>query len=347
MTRSPTIPFLGQGPAFAAFLSDLERAAQGPVTVLIQGESGSGKTSAAAHLHGSSPRAAGPLVTADLGALAPHLIEAQLFGHEEGAYTGADRARLGRFRAAEGGTLVLEGIEDLPLATQVKLLRVLQERVVEPLGAEVPVPVDVRVVATSTRPLLEAVEAGAFREDLYYRLAVVVLRVPPLRSRSEDLEALALSLVERTAARLSLEPRPLSPGALERLRGHPWPGNVRELENAIERVQVLAPGGRRTAPVVAAELAFLDEAVAGAAETLARQVLAMGLGLEELTGACLDQALREERGNASAAARRLGLSRRAFDYRKRKQAEAEESPESPEAAGGSDEPGAAADPGKE
>ncbi len=341
MTSSPTIPFLGQGPAFAAFLSDLERAAQGAVTVLIEGESGSGKTSAAGHLHSRSPRAAGPLVTADLGALAPHLIEAQLFGHEEGAYTGADRARLGRFRAAEGGTLVLEGIEDLPLATQVKLLRVLQERVVEPLGAERPVPVDVRVVATSTRPLLQAVEAGDFREDLYYRLAVVVLRVPPLRSRPGDLEALALAMVERTAGRLALEPRSLSSEALERLRGHSWPGNVRELENAIERVQVLAPGGQRTAPVAAPELTFLDEAVAGAAETLARQVLAMGLDLEELTGACLDEALREERGNASAAARRLGLSRRAFDYRKRKQAEAADSE------GGSGEPDAADDPGKQ
>ena len=318
MTQPSKQPLLGQGPAFRAFLQDLERAAAAPVTVLIEGEPGSGKTSAAAHLHALSPRAGGALVTVDLGALSPTLIEAQLFGHEEGAYTGADRGRIGRFRAAEGGTLVLEGVDRLPLEIQVKLLRVLQERVVEPLGAEAPIPVDVRVVATSARSLQAAVQNGHFREDLYYRLAVVVLEVPPLRARPEDLPELGQSLGDAAAARLGVSARVLSTEAISRLQEHPWPGNVRELENALERVQVLVPQEDRSQAVAPEEFRFLTEATAGAAEELARQALSMGLGLDEVVAACIARALEQERGNASAAARRLGLSRRALEYRKRK-----------------------------
>ena len=249
----------------------------------------------------------------DLAALAPTLIEAELFGHEEGAYTGATRARLGRFRRAEGGTLVLDGVDGLPPEAQGKLLRALQERKVEPLGSEFPIPVDVRVVATSTEQLSARVEAGQFREDLYYRLAVVRLEVPPLRARADELPDLVRELTASVAARLRAPVREPDEAALARLVAHPWPGNLRELENALERVTVLTetPG----APIEAAELFFLGEAVADAAERLAREARAHGIGLDDLSRAMLEGALAEARENVSEAARRLGLSRRAFEYR--------------------------------
>jgi len=300
-----------------AFQRDLARVARSDATVLIEGEPGSGKTRAARDLHAAGPRAAGPFVAIDLAALAPSLIEADLFGHEEGAFTGASQARVGRIRRAHGGTLVLEGIERLSPALQGKLLRVLQERTVEPLGAEAPVAVDVRLVATSSLDLAGAVAAGGFREDLYWRLAVVRLCVPPLRVRSAGFEALVDELVASLARRAGLPPRALSAAARQRLARHPWPGNVRELENALERVTVLAErdGDGQAAPVEADELEFLGESVAGAAVRLAREALAQGVGLEELDARLLELALEEHRGNASAAARALGLSRRAFEYR--------------------------------
>ena len=176
---------------------------------------------------------------------APTLVESALFGHERGAFTDAHSARSGLFPPGRGGSLVLDDIDLLPLALQAKLLRVLQERVVEPLGAEASVPVDVRVIATTNRPLAADVEAGAFRADLYYRLAVVTLEAPPLRVRLDDLEELVEHLTRRSAARLKLQPRALGSDALEKLRQHGWPGNVRELENAIERVLVLGARGPR------------------------------------------------------------------------------------------------------
>ena len=295
-----------------AFEEELEAAAAGEVTVLLEGEHGSGKSRAARRIHRSSPRAEGPLVEVDLGGLTPSLVEAQLFGHEEGAFTGADRSREGFFRRAEGGTLILEGVEGLPPAMQGKLLRVLQERVVEPLGAERPVPVDVRLVATSAVDLAGEVAEGRLREDLYYRLAVVRLHVPPLRAHLGDLPDLVRELGARVAERSGVAERPLTPAALERLAAHPWPGNVRELENALERVMILAGEG---GPVAPWEFDFLGRSIEGAAQRLAREARAHGIGLDALDRAMLEGALEEERGNLSAAARRLGLSRRAFEYR--------------------------------
>ena len=313
--RAPD-PFVGSGPALATFLAALERAARSESTVLVLGESGTGKSQAAARLHRASPRAAGPFVAASLVATSPTLIEATLFGHERGAFTDAHRQRLGLFRRAEGGTLLLDGIDHLPLEAQVKLLRVLQERTVEPLGAETSIPIDVRIVASSTTPLERLVESGHFRPDLFYRLAVLSLEVPPLRRRLEDLPALANEFLARVAERVSVPPRTLSAGALEALRAHPWPGNVRELENALERVLVLGgeehPAG---AEITAEELAFLGASRVGAAADLARQALALGLTVDTLARAMMERALEEHRGNVSAAARTVGLTRRAFDYR--------------------------------
>jgi len=305
----------GASTAFAAFSRDLERVARSDATVLIQGESGTGKSLAARRLHELGPRSDGVFVEVQVAALAPSLLEAELFGHEEGAFTGAHGTRAGRFQSAAGGTLVLDGIDTLPNELQVKLLRTLQERVVEPLGADRPVAVDVRVIATAVRDLRAEVELGNFREDLYYRLAVVTLEVPPLRTRREDLGELAAALMADVAGRMSASPRPFAAGALERVEAHAWPGNVRELENAIERVIVLGPPNE---PVQAEELDFLDEAVAGAAERLAREALAQGLDIDAMSAAMMDAALREQRGNISKAARQVGLSRRAFDYRRSK-----------------------------
>jgi len=309
-------PFRGHSAPVVAFLLSLRRAAQSQSTVLLTGESGTGKSRAAERLHAWSARASGPLVSVSLVATSSTLIEATLFGHERGAFTDAHRSRLGIFRRADGGTVVLDDIEHLPLDTQVKLLRVLQERVVDPLGAEAAVPVDVRVIATCGTALERAVAAGRFREDLYYRLAVLPLEVPPLRLRQDDLEPLAAELIAHVAARVGVPARPLAPGALERLRAHPWPGNVRELENALERVLVLGVDTESAARAIEAEeLAFLEQGTQGAADELARSALSLGLSVDDVARAMMERALREHRGNVSAAARSVGLTRRAFDYR--------------------------------
>jgi DNA-binding NtrC family response regulator len=301
--------------AYEAFRRRLEQVAGSSAGVLLVGESGSGKARAARSLHALGPRAAGPLVEVALAALAPTLIEAELFGHAAGAYTGARDARLGRFRQADGGTLVLDDIDALPREVQTKLLRVLQERVVEPLGDERGVPIDVRVVATTQRDPVRLVEQGLLRSDLYYRLAVVVLEVPPLRERRAELPRLCDELLGELSRRRGLPRCALAPQALERLAAHAWPGNVRELENALERALVLKLGSADAERLVAEDFAFLEERSAGVVDELARTALAHGVTLADLEGALLRAAMAEERGNLSAAARRVGLTRRAAEYR--------------------------------
>ncbi len=322
---SAPLDLVGSSPALAAFREQIQQAARGDATVLLVGESGTGKGLAARFLHHAGARRERPFVICSLAGLAPSLVESILFGHERGAFTDAHKERRGLFRRAEGGTLVLDDVDLLPLEMQVKLLRALQERVVEPVGAEHPVPIDVRIVATTSRDLLAEVAARRFRQDLYYRLAVITLELPPLRAREEDVLELARHLSRRVAGRLGVAPRPLTAAAEERLRRHAWPGNVRELENAIERVHVLgsepasdgagAGGALEGEPVEPGELAFLEEASLGIAGWLAAGALRHGLGVEEVTRAMLERALIEQRGNLSAAARQVGLTRRAFDYR--------------------------------
>jgi two-component system response regulator HydG len=312
-------------PVFRAFLDTIETVATSDVTVLLSGEIGSGKTVIARLLHDRSERVAGPIVEVPISAMSPTLVESELFGHVKGAFTDARRERLGCFRRADGGTLVLESIDLMPLDVQVKLLRAIQERVVEPVGGEGPIPVDVRLVATSTADLAALVEAGTFREDLYYRLSVVPLVVPPLRTRLEDMDALVEILLGRLHERLQLAaPKPaagksFTPAAMERLLAHPWPGNVRELENSLERALVLDLAGRKKGvarePIDAPAFDFLDDAVAGIAEELGSRALAHGLKIDDVTTAMMQAAMAEERGNVSAAARRLGITRRALEYR--------------------------------
>jgi len=309
------LPFVGSSEPVSAFLESLALAAESDATVLLTGESGTGKTAAARALHAASKRRGGPCQVANLAAIAPTLIEASLFGHERGAFTDAHRARKGLFQLGSGGTVVLDDVDLLPLETQVKLLRVLQERVVEPLGSEESIPVDLKLVATTNADLRACVEAGAFREDLYYRLAVVTLETPPLRVRLGDLTELVPALTARVAERTGVRPRVVSEEGYVRLAAHPWPGNVRELENALERVSVLASRNGDPTPIRPEEFDFLGEAVDGIADEVARRALSHGLTVDVLTRAMMERALADHRGNVSAAARTVGLTRRAFDYR--------------------------------
>ena len=303
----------GTSEASRELMEQVERLAESEATVLLLGEPGSGKNALARELHMRSPRSEQPIVEVSLAALSPTLVESELFGHHAGAFTGAERDRSGRFQAAGRGILVLDGVEVLDELVQVKLLRALQERVVEPLGAEEGVEVEARVFATASPTLKARVDAGQYRKDLWYRLAVVVLEVPPLRARLEDINALAAHLSRRVAGRLGVPERGLSAGALERMLAHTWPGNVRELENALERVHALAGSGAGN--VQAEEFDFLREEQLGGAQDLARAALARGLSLDEWTQEMIQAALLEQRGNKSAAARRLGITRRALDYR--------------------------------
>lgn len=294
------------------FEQQLERASSSDATVLFTGESGSGKTRAAATLHGLGARRDGPFVGVHLGSVTPSLIESELFGHVRGAFTDAVRDRVGAFARAEGGTLVLDDVDLLPLELQVKLLRAVQERVVEPVGSESATPIDVRLCATTNADLRDLVRRGRFREDLYYRLAVLVVHVPPLRARLDELPDLVAGAMERRARRAKVAPRMLGPNALERLAEHPWPGNVRELENALERVCAL---GEADVPIEAAELEFLGEGLVGEERRIAREALAVGVSSADLEVAMIEEALEQQRGNVSAAARAVGLTRRALEYR--------------------------------
>jgi two-component system response regulator HydG len=313
MKHEPTL--LGSSAPPKAFEDELRRVAPSSAPVLLVGESGTGKGVAARALHEAS-RPGRPLVVVHLAALSPTLVESALFGHEKGAFTDARAARAGFFRQAGEGTLVLDDVDLLPLELQPKLLRVLQERMIEPLGAEAGVPLHARIVSTTNRDLAGLVQAGRFRSDLYYRLAVVTLELPPLRVRRGDVSLLIDHFAHSAALRLGIRPRGFSGAARERLERHSWPGNVRELENAVERVLVLGQAAGSEPPAVEPqELDFLDEPLAGVAGDLASRALAHGLSLDELSRALLEAALRENRGNVSAAARQIGLTRRAFDYR--------------------------------
>ena len=322
-------PLLVVSDAMGRLMDQVRRVARADLPVLLRGESGTGKELVARELHRLSDRSDGPFVAINCAAIPAELLEAELFGHTKGAFTGANRAREGRFRVAHGGTLLLDEIGDLPLELQPKLLRVLQERVVEPVGAERPVPVDVRIVAATHRELGAAVQDGTFREDLYYRLAALPLRVPPLRERRSAIVPLFeffLSAQARASGR-SLE---LSEAAGEDLRRRPWPGNVRQVENVARRVALLAPG-----PVIEADdLPALDETGVKAAAALedGQRILRVcldqdpwelslprgGLPLPALEHRLVEEAIRAHGGNKSAAARYLGIPRHVLLYRTEK-----------------------------
>ncbi|MEG6505099.1 sigma-54-dependent transcriptional regulator [Nitratidesulfovibrio sp. 1201_IL3209] len=236
----PTAPIVGASQAMCRVRDFIRQAGPSEATILIMGESGTGKELVAQALHDASNRAAQPLVKVNCAALPGHLLESELFGYMKGAFTGAVRDKPGRFQLARGGTLFLDEIGELPLELQSKLLRALQERVVEPLGAVRPVPVDVRIIAATNRDLKRAVEAGEFREDLFFRLNVLEVVSPPLRDRLEDLPTLAGRLLERLCRKNKKGIRSVSPEFLDALMRYAWPGNVRELENVLERSLILS-----------------------------------------------------------------------------------------------------------
>jgi formate hydrogenlyase transcriptional activator len=240
--------YVAESPAMRAVLERVRLAAPSPTTVLIRGETGTGKEGLARMVHEFSPRFNAPFVAVNLGAIPEGLIESELFGHEKGAFTGATRRRTGRFEQAGGGTLFLDEVGDAPQSVQVRLLRVLQERVVERLGGGEAVPVDVRVVAATNRDLEDHVARGAFRADLYYRLAVLPIELPPLRERREDIRPLTAHFLARYAALMHRRPPRVPEEALRALEAHDWPGNVRELENFLQRALILSPGAELALP---------------------------------------------------------------------------------------------------
>ncbi|MHB1302668.1 MAG: sigma-54-dependent transcriptional regulator [Acidiphilium sp.] len=291
---------VGASAAIRAVQKRIGLAAAGAATVLILGETGVGKELVARAIHRFGPRASGPFVAVNCAAIPGELLESELFGHERGAFTGAATARRGRFREAEGGTLLLDEVGDLPVATQAKLLRVLQEREVTPLGGA-PVKIDARLLAATHRDLEAMVAAGGFRADLYYRLAVLPIAVPPLRERGADILILARHILA------GLRPAALTPVAERALMAYPWPGNVRELRNVLERAASLTPGGVIDAGDLALAAAAPPPALASLPEAVAATEVA-------LIRAALDRA----GGNRSEAARALGISRQAlYDRLKR------------------------------
>ncbi len=241
--NQPRFPeLLGKSPPMLELFRIVSRAAESNATVLVTGESGVGKELVARAIHQASRRSAGPFIAINCGALPEHLLESEFFGHTKGAFTDARTERLGVFREANGGTLFLDEVGELPLALQPKLLRALQERTVRPVGSDREFPVDVRIVCATNVDLQAAIEQGKFREDLYYRLDVVHLEVPPLRSRGTDVLMLAQAFLERLAKRDQKPVRALSPEAAQCLLGYDWPGNVRELLNVLERSLALTEG---------------------------------------------------------------------------------------------------------
>jgi DNA-binding NtrC family response regulator len=287
----------------------IERVARSKASVLIRGESGTGKELVARALHDLGPRSDGPFVAVNCAAIPETLLESELFGHERGAFTDAREQRIGRFEAAGGGTLFLDEVGEIAPAMQGKLLRALQERVIERLGGAQPIPVDVRIVAATNRDLEASIQAGEFRSDLYYRINVVPLAIPPLRQRREDIPLLAEHVLARISTEVGRGKMSLAPEAAELFQSYAWPGNVRELENAIERAAALSDRDELQA-------ADLPEVVVEGARmaTLGEQVRAGRLGFDEAVARfeseLLREALESSGWNQTQAAAQLGITRR-------------------------------------
>jgi DNA-binding NtrC family response regulator len=293
-------PILGESPAIRQAVERARRAAQSPATVLLLGESGTGKEVFARAIHAWSPRRAQPFVVVDCAALAEELIASDLFGHEKGAFTGAHQQKRGKLELASGGTVFLDEVGELPPALQAKLLRVLQERTFERVGGTRTIQVDLRVLVATNRDLPRMVEAGAFREDLFFRLHVIPLTLPPLRARREDIPLLATYFLQQYGMKSGRPGMRFAPVALARLEAYDWPGNVRELEHVIERAVVLSPH-EEIRPEELAVPAFEYSSPVPSASHYERQ-------LEAAEREILREALQAHGGDKRAAARALGLA---------------------------------------
>ncbi|TLF50676.1 sigma-54-dependent Fis family transcriptional regulator [Halomonas urmiana] len=303
---APGPRLVGRTPAIQRLASMVQRISQVETDVLLFGETGAGKDLVARAIHERSRRSGRPFVAINCGAVPESIIESELFGHEKGAFTGAVERRIGKFEHAEGGTVFLDEIESMPLALQVKLLRVLQERSVERLGANVPVPLDLRVIAATKVDLKAAAEAGRFREDLYYRLEVVTLPIPPLRDRREDIPLLFQHFAVVAANRSGLEAPPVDAGGISVLLAHDWPGNVRELRNLAERYVLLGATCDYR----------LDALLRGVGHDTGD--LALPQQVELFEKSLIDQALARHRGRVSEACEQLGLPRKTLYDKLRK-----------------------------
>ncbi len=316
-------------PVMQATLRRAEQVAMADASVLVTGESGTGKEVLARHIHARSRRAKAAFVALNCAAIPENLLESELFGHEKGAFSGAVARRVGKFEAADGGTLLLDEIGEMDIRLQAKLLRALQEREIDRIGGSAPVKVDVRILATTNRDLLAEVAAGRFREDLYFRLNVISLHVPPLRERPQDIQALADHFARRFAEVNGLPNRPLSEGARRRLAGHAWRGNVRELENTLHRAVLLAQGDWIEADAIEVAPARLpagqmppqiaaQEVSAGQVQSTAPEPGATGVAslvgrrMEEVERDLILETLHHTLGNRTHAATILGISIRAL-----------------------------------
>jgi DNA-binding NtrC family response regulator len=305
---------VGRSPEMQQLFKTVSQVAPTKATVLITGESGTGKELVAAALHHNSERAEKPFIKLHCAALADNLLESELFGHERGAFTGADRRRIGRFEQAHGGTLFLDEIGEVSPATQVKLLRVLQNQEFERVGGNQPVQVDVRLIAATNRDLKAQVKAGTFREDLYYRLNVINLHLPPLRERIGDAPTLAIHFLEKYNAENHKSIRGFDDEAMAIVRRHSWPGNVRELENVVERAVVLCSGTQIGARDLPQELRSLGPSQQG-------RPTIPGATMGEIERHAILETLAHVGGSTAAAAEMLGISVRTIQYRLREYAD--------------------------
>src|SRR5262249_27884733 len=300
---------IGRSETMRAVYRTIERVAASRAHVLIEGESGTGKELVARAIHELGPRRDAPFVVVNCAAIPPTLMESELFGHERGAFTDARERRIGKFEAANGGTVFLDEIGELALAVQAKLWRALQDRNIDRVGSTHPIPVDVRVVAATHRDLEREVAAGRFRADLYYRIHVVPISLPPLRNRREDIRLLSEAFLARLRAEAGRGPSRIAPEALASLERYPWPRNVRELENAIERAVALADG-----EAIADQDLPEEVLLASRAETLRDALRAGRIDLESAVarfeGGMISEALERCEGNQTRAAEQLGITRR-------------------------------------
>ncbi len=315
---------VGRSPAMQQLFRTLGRVAASDLTVLITGESGTGKELVARALHEQSARASKPFIAINAAAIPAELLESELFGHEKGAYTGADKTRIGRFEQADGGTLFLDEIGDMPMPLQAKLLRVLEEGKIQRIGSNRPRPVNVRLLAATHQNLPEKIRNKEFREDLFYRLNVIPVHIPPLRERKDDIPELAQFLLDRSAEELGMDAPILLDDATELLKQHDWPGNVRELKNVMRRLAVLTPGASITLSDVALALGHTnstqdDETLGEAVRRCTRRYLnQLGYAkatclyqhvLEQVEPPLLELALEQCKGNQLRVAEMLGLNR--------------------------------------
>ena len=320
-------PLIGQSAAFGKAANLMRKAATTQVTVLLNGETGVGKERFARAIHAMSPRADKPFIAVNCAALPAELIESELFGAEKGAYTGANSARAGRFERADGGTLLLDELGDLPLSAQAKLLRVLEDGVVERLGSSAPRKVNVRIVAATHVHLEEAVKAGRFRQDLLYRLNVYPIKIPPLRERKEDIEALATHMLKKFASLHDKRVLGITDRALAAMRRYSWPGNVRELENLIERgvilvshgewvdVEEIFPNYQDENEVGLDATGHIKTTTLASTQELLNNMMQNKTSLDQLEANLINAAVNQHEGNISAAARSLGITRPQLSYR--------------------------------